>query len=85
MPWGAEDFAAMTAELIEALSLAPCDIIAHSHGGRVALLLAAERPELVGKMVLTGAAACAPSLRRRSGGAAGPTGGCGDGAICWTP
>ena len=70
VPWGAEDFAAMTAELIEALSLAPCDIIAHSHGGRVALLRASERPELGGKMVLTGAAGLraepTPAQRRRS-------------------
>lgn len=55
-PWGTEDFAAMCAELIEALDLSPVDIVAHSHGGRVALLLAATRPEIIRKMALTGAA-----------------------------
>lgn len=46
----------MTAEVIRRLSLAPCDIVAHSFGARVAILLAATYPELVGRMVLTGAA-----------------------------
>lgn len=55
-PWGAEEYAGMTAALIEGLGIGPCDIAGHSHGGRIALLLAAERPELVGKLALTGAA-----------------------------
>ncbi len=38
------------------LNLAPCDIVAHSFGARVAILLAATYPELVGRMILTGAA-----------------------------
>lgn len=56
VPWGAEDYMQMTVELIRALDIAPCSIIGHSHGGRVALLLAAEHPELVDKLVLAGAA-----------------------------
>ena len=32
----------MTAEVIRRLKLAPCDIVAHSFGARVAILLAAE-------------------------------------------
>ena len=56
VPWGAEDFAEMAAELIQTLGIAGCDIVAHSHGGRTAAVLAAKYPELVGKMVLTGAA-----------------------------
>lgn len=55
IPWGAEDFAKMVAELIRALCIEGCDIIAHSHGGRTAIILAADYPELVGKMVLVGA------------------------------
>ena len=46
----------MTAEIIRRLNLAPCDIVAHSFGARVAILLAATYPELVGRMILTGAA-----------------------------
>ena len=56
VPWGTEDFADMTAELIEKLGLAPCDIVGHSHGGRVALMTALRRPDLVGRLVLTGSA-----------------------------
>ena len=55
-PWGVPEYMEMTAEVIRRLSLAPCDIVAHSFGARVAILLAAEHPELVGRMVLTGAA-----------------------------
>ncbi len=55
-PWGVPEFAEMTAQVIARLDLAPCDIVAHSFGGRVAILLAAERPELVRGLVLTGAA-----------------------------
>lgn len=55
-PWGVPEFAEMTAALIEQLSLAPVDIIAHSFGARVAILLASTRPELVNQMILTGAA-----------------------------
>lgn len=54
--WGAAEYAEMTAELIEALGIQGCDIIGHSHGGRIALRLAVDRPELVGRLVLTGAA-----------------------------
>lgn len=54
-PWGAPEFAEMVAEVIEKLGLKGCDIIGHSHGGRIALVLAATRPELIRKLVLTGA------------------------------
>ena len=55
-PWGVPEYMEMTAEIIRRLELAPCDIVAHSFGARVAILLAATYPELVGRMVLTGAA-----------------------------
>ena len=55
-PWGVPQYMEMTAEIIRRLDLAPCDIVAHSFGGRVAILLASTYPELVGRMVLTGAA-----------------------------
>ncbi len=55
-PWGVPDFARMIEQLITALGIAPCAIVAHSFGGRVAIVLAAEKPELVTKLVLTGAA-----------------------------
>lgn len=49
------DFGTMAADLvdfIEALELAPADIVGHSLGGRVALDVAMRRPELVRRLVL---------------------------------
>ncbi len=50
--WGTEDYADLVAEAIAAY--APIVIVAHSFGGRVAVRLAARRPELVRALVLTG-------------------------------
>ncbi len=64
-PWSVTEYMLMTGGLIEALGIQGCDVIAHSFGGRVALLLAAERPELVHRLVLTGSAGLIP---KASGG-----------------
>ena len=50
--WGSDDYADLVAEAIAAY--APVVIVAHSFGGRVAVRLAARRPELVRGLVLTG-------------------------------
>ena len=55
-PWGVPEFAACTKEIMEQLGSAPCDVIAHSFGGRVALYIAANWPELVNRLVITGGA-----------------------------
>ncbi len=55
-PWGVPEYMEMVAEIIRRLDLAPCDIVAHSFGARVAILLASTYPELVDRMVFTGAA-----------------------------
>ena len=55
-PWGVPEYMEMTAQIIRRLDLAPCDIVAHSFGCRVAILLASTYPELVGRMIFTGAA-----------------------------
>ena len=55
-PWGVPQYMEMTAQIIREQGLAPCDIVAHSFGARVAILLASTYPELVGRMILTGAA-----------------------------
>ena len=54
--YGVPEYAQLTAKLIEELGIAGTDIVCHSFGGRVATVLAATRPELVGKIVFTGAA-----------------------------
>ena len=53
-PWNVSDFAQATADWMRAADIKKADIVAHSFGGRVAIVLAAEYPELVGKLVLTG-------------------------------
>ncbi|WAB83845.1 alpha/beta hydrolase [Microcella daejeonensis] len=51
--WGTEQYAELVAEAIAAY--APVVVVGHSFGGRVAVRLAARRPELVSGLVLTGA------------------------------
>lgn len=53
-PWDVTDYMEMTYRLLRALDIEKTHIVAHSFGGRVALVLAAAHPELVDKMVLTG-------------------------------
>ncbi len=55
-----DDYTAITAAFIRALGIAGADIIAHSFGGRVAILLASKYPELVGRIVFTDAAGVRP-------------------------
>lgn len=59
-PWGVTDFTQLALALMDELGIAKCDIVAHSFGGRVAMLLATAYPERVGKMVFTGAAGIRP-------------------------
>ncbi len=60
--WGTEDYAELVAQAIA--PFAPVVIVAHSFGGRVAVRLAAQHPELVRGLVLTGV----PLLRLGSPG-----------------
>jgi pimeloyl-ACP methyl ester carboxylesterase len=53
--WSVTDYMEWTAGVIRALGIGPCDVVAHSFGGRVAILLSATYPELVRRLVLTGA------------------------------
>lgn len=55
-PWDVQDYAAMVRELLEENRLQPVDIVAHSHGGRVALMVASQYPSLVRKLIITGGA-----------------------------
>ena len=58
-PWGAAEYAAAIVPVVAELQ-PPVVVLGHSFGGRVAVHLAADRPELVAGLVLTGA----PLLRR---------------------
>jgi pimeloyl-ACP methyl ester carboxylesterase len=59
-PWGVPDYARCTERFVRELGLEGCAVVAHSFGGRVALWLGAERPELFRKLVLTGCAGLRP-------------------------
>lgn len=64
--WKVDDFKKQILQLLDELDIARVDIVAHSFGGRVALLMAAEDPGRVGRMVLTG---CAGLLPKKTAGA----------------
>ena len=55
-PWGVSDFQKQVTELLRTLNLEKVDIVAHSFGARVAVYLAAQSPEFVNKIVITGGA-----------------------------
>jgi len=64
-PWGSKEYAEVVAEWMEINGLKGADLVGHSHGGRVAIRLAASRPDLVGSLVLIDSAGLPP---RRSVG-----------------
>lgn len=71
-PWGVPEFAACLRELLLRLDFLPCGVVAHSFGGRVTILLAAEHPEMFTRLVLTGRQAFAPSPRKQPANARKP-------------
>ncbi|MBI3582052.1 MAG: alpha/beta hydrolase [Nitrospinae bacterium] len=54
--WGTKEYAEMTKLFLDQIGVASTDVLAHSFGARVALVLAREHPEKVGGLALTGAA-----------------------------
>ena len=55
-PWEVTEFACLTRALMEKEGFLGADVIAHSFGGRVALYLAAEKPDTFSRLMLTGCA-----------------------------
>jgi pimeloyl-ACP methyl ester carboxylesterase len=53
-PWGAREYANLVAQVIEESGLSAPIVFGHSFGGRVAVCLAAQRPDLVSGLVLCG-------------------------------
>lgn len=53
--WSVTEYTQWTYRVILALGITPCHIVAHSFGGRVSILLCATHPEVVRRLVLTGA------------------------------
>jgi len=64
-PWSVTEYTELIRAFVKRMDIAGCDIVAHSFGGRVALLLAATYPDAVGKLVLTGCAGIRPQASGR--------------------
>ncbi|MBR5345680.1 MAG: alpha/beta hydrolase [Clostridia bacterium] len=55
-PWGVPEYAEAVRALLQEEDFIPCSVVAHSFGGRVAIWLASEYPNLFKKIVITGGA-----------------------------
>jgi pimeloyl-ACP methyl ester carboxylesterase len=60
--WNIYTYANMVISLCEHMKISGCDVLAHSFGGRVAILISALRPELVGSLILVGSAGLKPKF-----------------------
>ncbi len=54
--WSVRDYAAVVRALMEHLDMASAHLIGHSFGGRIAIVLAAESPKLVRRLILVNSA-----------------------------
>lgn len=59
-PWSVTEYSQIVQKLILELGISPCHIIAHSFGGRIAILLASQKPELFQKVILCDSAGILP-------------------------
>ncbi len=59
-PWEVTEYMELTRALLAEEGFAGADIVAHSFGGRVSILLAAQHPEMVNRLLLTGCAGIPP-------------------------
>jgi pimeloyl-ACP methyl ester carboxylesterase len=59
-PWSVHEYATWCFALLDRLGVETCDLIGHSNGGRIGVVMAASHPERVGRMVLTGSAGIRP-------------------------
>jgi pimeloyl-ACP methyl ester carboxylesterase len=60
VPWSVHEYAAWCVALLDRLGIEQCDLIGHSNGGRIGIVLAAGHPERIGRMVLAGSAGIRP-------------------------
>jgi pimeloyl-ACP methyl ester carboxylesterase len=58
--WSVHEYAAWCLALLDRLDIDECDLIGHSNGGRVGIVMAAEHPGRVRRMVLTSSAGIRP-------------------------
>jgi pimeloyl-ACP methyl ester carboxylesterase len=60
VPWSVSEYANIVQGLMDSAGIKKTHIIGHSFGGRIAILLAAQNPELVDKMILCDSAGVMP-------------------------
>ena len=60
--WGVDDYAEWTTRLLAKLGIERAVLLGHSFGGRIAIVLAATRPELIERLVLVDSAGLRPEL-----------------------
>jgi pimeloyl-ACP methyl ester carboxylesterase len=59
-PWSVHEYAAWCIALLDRLGIERCDLVGHSNGGRIGIVMAAEHPGRVARMVLAGSAGIRP-------------------------
>ncbi|MGE5330036.1 MAG: alpha/beta fold hydrolase [Deltaproteobacteria bacterium] len=62
-PWGVPEYANCLLKFMQALKIEKTNIIAHSFGGRVTIVLASDHPEMVGKIILVDAGGIRPKRK----------------------
>ena len=70
-PWGVADYSRFVRCYLDSAGIERADLLGHSFGGRISLVLAAEHPDRVRKLVLASSAGirATPGLRQRVRGA----------------
>ena len=68
--WGVDDYADWTAQLLAKLGVGRALFVGHSNGGRISIVLAATRPDLVDRLVLVDSAGLRPDLSAKQRAAA---------------
>lgn len=58
--WGVDEYSAWVIALLDRLGIERTHVVGHSNGGRIAIALAAARPERVARLVLTDSAGIRP-------------------------
>lgn len=64
-PWSVHDYASWCVALLDRLGIETCDLIGHSNGGRIGIVMAAMFPGRVTRLVLAGSAGIRPRRTMR--------------------